>query len=277
MGPSHLFAGRPWPDLLGGRVLGLEAKDVQVRFGGLVALDGVSITAPSHVVTGLIGPNGAGKTTFFNVCSGYQVAQHESTTLDGVEITGMGAVARARAGIGRTFQRLELFWRMTVLENIELAVEAQSTTDSPLSLLNLRPTGRRKASDIRDTADEYLRLLGLSEKAETPAGQLSTGQGRLLELARCLAREPKMLLLDEPSSGLDKDETASFGEIIQKVVSEKGVGVLLVEHDMSLVLRICGRITVLDFGKMLFEGTPSEVSGSSEVQAAYLGRVREAV
>jgi len=252
--------------------LGLEAHDVAVRFGGLVALDGVTLGAPSGSITGLIGPNGAGKTTLFNVCSGFQKAQSGQIVLDGADVTKLGAVSRARAGIGRTFQRLELFWRMTVRENIEIAVEACETTDNPLSLLNLKRVGRRRNEEIAERADELLEVLGLTDRATVLAGQLSTGQGRLLELARCLARKPSILLLDEPSSGLDVNETAEFGDLISKLVLDSDVGVLLVEHDMSLVLRICRRITVLDFGKVLFEGTPEEVNRSGEVQAAYLGR-----
>lgn len=256
--------------------MSFEARDVKVRFGGLVALDGVSVVAPMNAITGLIGPNGAGKTTFFNVCCGYQRAETNTVLLNDVDITNLSAVARARAGLGRTFQRQELFWDITVRENIELAIEATSATDHPLWLIGAKMGGKKRRREVREKAEAAMELVGLTDVADTAASQLPTGQGRLLELARCLAREPRILLLDEPSSGLDVSETAEFGELICKLVAETDVGVLLVEHDMSLVLRICHRITVLDFGKELFEGTPGDVKVSSEVQAAYLGLPAEA-
>jgi ABC-type branched-subunit amino acid transport system ATPase component len=250
----------------------LLANDVVVRFGGLVALDGISISAPVGDITGLIGPNGAGKTTLFNVCCGYQIAQQGTVSLDDVDITHTSPVKRARAGIGRTFQRLELFWSMSVRENVELAAEAQLASDDPRWLLGIRARGARYNKQRRAAADHALEMVGLVDRADANAGQLSTAQCRLLELARCLAREPRILLLDEPSSGLDTSETARFGDLICQLVEDTGVGILLVEHDMKLVLRICQRITVLDFGKLLFEGKPDEVQGSSEVQSAYLGQ-----
>lgn len=251
--------------------MGLEARDVAVRFGGLVALEGVSLVAPSGMITGLIGPNGAGKTTLFNVCCGYQRAMRGTVVLNGQDVTALSAVARARAGLGRTFQRLELFQAMTVGENVEVAVTAREMGDNPLSILGWGARTRRRSA-VASEADDILRLVGMAGLRELPAAQLSTGQGRILELARCLARAPRMMLLDEPSSGLDVRETAELGDLICKLVNEMGVGVLIVEHDMSLVLRICERISVLDFGRLLFEGTPSEVRSSPEVQAAYLGQ-----
>ena len=251
--------------------MGLEAHEVVVRFGGLVALDRVSIQAPSGAITGLIGPNGAGKTTLFNVCCGYLSPQAGTIRLNSEDVTRLSAVARARAGFGRTFQRLELFWSMTVRENIEIAIEARSVTDNPLSVLGVSGRSLRQPAVIRRLTDQLLEDVGLSMQSEFAAGQLTTGQGRLLELARCLARAPQFLLLDEPSAGLDARETAVLGDLICSLAGENGLGVLLVEHDMSLVLRICNEITVLDFGKELFHGSAEEVRNSPVVQAAYLG------
>jgi ABC-type branched-subunit amino acid transport system ATPase component len=251
---------------------GLLAREVVVRFGGLLALDGVSVAAPPGRITGLIGPNGAGKTTMFNVCCGFERPAHGQVLLDGREITRKGPHRRFSLGLGRTFQRMELFGSLTVRENVELALESLSIADEPLSQLGLRHGGRRARREVKDAAGEVLDMTGLSDMAETPAGQLSTGQGRLVELARALARRPRILLLDEPSSGLDVAESAKFGDLLAEIAGRSGVGILLVEHDMSLVLRICDWIYVLDFGRPLFEGAPAEVRASTTVREAYLGK-----
>jgi ABC-type branched-subunit amino acid transport system ATPase component len=250
---------------------GLVASGIVVRFGGLVAVDGAHLTAPPGRITALIGPNGAGKTTTFNVCSGFQRPNGGTVTIDGVDVTGASAVKRARLGLGRTFQRLELFSTLSARRNIELAVESLHIGNDPLSQLGLTGRSRRVRRQCRQRADELLELVGLAEVGQTPAGLLSTGQGRLLELARALARDPRLLLLDEPSSGLDVSETAAFGRILQTVVAQRGIGILLVEHDMDLVLGISEWIYVLDFGRPLMDGSPAEVTASAEVRAAYLG------
>ena len=254
----------------------LTAQGITVRFGGHTALDDVSVDAPVGRITGLIGPNGAGKTTMFNVCSGYQVPVAGSVTLAERDITRVSAAERARAGLGRTFQRMQLFGSLTVRENVELAADSLHITDDPTSMLGIRLGRRRQRAENREEAERLLEIVGLSGLADRPASQLSTGQGRLLELARALARRPSLLLLDEPSSGLDGTETARFGRILSEVVESSGLGILLVEHDMSLVLDICAHLFVLDFGKALFEGTPDEVRSSDVVRAAYLGREADA-
>lgn len=251
---------------------GLQAQGITVRFGGLVAVDGVDLDAQPGQITALIGPNGAGKTTTFNVCCGFQPAQSGRVFLGGRDVTGLSPAARARAGLGRTFQRMELFGSLTVRENIELAVESTLVGPDPLTQLGLRRGGARARAAVRRRADEVIGEVGIGSFAGDSAGEISTGQGRLVELARALAREPTVLLLDEPSSGLDHRESEDFGRQLQRVVAARGIAILMVEHDMSLVLNVCSRIFVLDFGKPLMEGTPDEVRASEEVRAAYLGR-----
>jgi ABC-type branched-subunit amino acid transport system ATPase component len=251
---------------------GLRAEGVVVRFGGLTALDGVSVHAPPGRITGLIGPNGAGKTTLFNVCSGLQPAAAGKVSLDGEDLARHGPSRRARMGLGRTFQRLELFTTMTVRENVEFGVEARWLSWDPVSQLGLRSAGRARRREIRRAADEILHDTGLAPLADRVVGSLSTGQGRLVELARAMARRPRILLLDEPSSGLDPAESKAFGELLRDLVALRGIGILMVEHDMSLVLDICDWIFVLDFGKPLMAGTAQDVRTSAEVQAAYLGK-----
>ena len=255
---------------------GLTASDVTVRFGGLVALDGVTIQAPAARITGLIGPNGAGKTTMFNVCCGFQRADEGRVVLSGEDVTKSSPEHRARKGLGRTFQRMELFWSMTVRENVELAVESLHVRDDPLTQLGIVGGGRRVASTVTDRAQQLIEFTGLGDVADRLASEISTGQGRLVELARALARDPSILLLDEPSSGLDPRESAAFGELLVQLVAERQCGVLMVEHDMSLVLNICDWIHVLDFGKPLMEGTPADVRGSDDVREAYLGQAAKA-
>jgi ABC-type branched-subunit amino acid transport system ATPase component len=251
---------------------GLLATDIAVHFGGLIALEGVSVEAPPGRITGLIGPNGAGKTTMFNVCCGFQAADKGTVTLDGVDITSESPARRARLGIGRTFQRMELFRSLTVRENVELAAESLHMSDDPLTQLGLRGGGRKIRAEAAEVADELLATTGLTPVAGRAAGEVSTGQGRLVELARALARSPRSLLLDEPSSGLDVAESVAFGDVLADLVSRRGIGILMIEHDMSLVLGICNWIQVLDFGKPLMAGTPDEVRNSEEVRAAYLGQ-----
>lgn len=251
---------------------GLRAQDVVVRFGGLTALDEVSVHAPPGRITGLIGPNGAGKTTLFNVCGGLQTASAGRVTLDGHDLHRMGPSRRTRMGLGRTFQRLELFTGMTVRENVEFGVEARWLSWDPMTQLGLRASGRGRRREVRENATQILHDTGLAPLADRVVGSLSTGQGRLVELARAVARQPRILLLDEPSSGLDPSESHDFGRLLSELVERRGIGILMVEHDMSLVLDICDWIFVLDFGKPLMHGTAAEVRGSAEVQAAYLGK-----
>ncbi|WP_261575370.1 branched-chain amino acid ABC transporter permease/ATP-binding protein [Frankia gtarii] len=246
----------------------LEIRDVRVAFGGLVAVDGVTLRAATGHITGLIGPNGAGKTTTFNVCSGLLRPQRGQVLLDGRSIIRRSASTRARLGLGRTFQQMELFDNLTVWDNVVLGAEGRRAGPNALRHLASTP---RISRDIHAAADSAVRTCGLGDLTGQVAGSLSTGQRRLVELARCLAGQPRLLLLDEPSSGLDRAETRHFGQILRRVVDEHGVGILLVEHDMSLVTAICDHVYVLDFGRPVFDGVPAEVMASPVVRVAYLG------
>jgi ABC-type branched-subunit amino acid transport system ATPase component len=216
----------------------------------------------------LIGPNGAGKTTTFDACSGLNRRYRGTVRLHGDDVTRLAPAARARRGLGRTFQRMELCETLTVLDNVILGCESAQAGARVVGQL---AAGRGEWGQSRAAAWSALELCGIEDLADRQAGDLSTGQRRLVELARCLAGPFGLLLLDEPSSGLDRDETARFGALLQRVVAERGVGILLVEHDMELVMRVCEYVYVLDFGKLIFEGTPAEVTSSEIVQAAYLG------
>jgi len=253
-------------------VEGLRASGVVVRFGGLTALDGVDVRTEPGRITGLIGPNGAGKTTMFNVICGFQSADEGTVTLDGIDVTRESPARRARMGLGRTFQRMELFGSLTVRENVALAAESSHVGDDPLTQLGILKGGRRIKTEVQATTAELLAATGLEPVADRLAGEISTGQGRLVELARALARRPRILLLDEPSSGLDVKESEAFGALLVSLVTERGIGILMIEHDMSLVLNICDPIHVLDFGKPLMVGGPADVRASELVRDAYLGK-----
>ena len=246
----------------------LRVNDLRVAFGGLVAVDGVTIDASAGRITGLIGPNGAGKTTVFNACSGLNRPSRGAITLDGTDLLRLSTSSRARRGLGRTFQQMELFDTLTVWENVALGSEGKFAGPNVFRHL---ASSRRTARRVAATTDEVLRRCDLIEIADRTAGSLSTGKRRLVEVARCLVGDPRILLLDEPSSGLDRAETARFGEILRDVVGERGVGILLVEHDMSLVLDVCEQLYVLDFGELIFAGTPAEATAAESVKAAYLG------
>ncbi|MBY8862948.1 ATP-binding cassette domain-containing protein [Nocardia sp. CA2R105] len=246
----------------------LAVDGLCVQFGGLVAVNDVTIEAESGRITGLIGPNGAGKTTTFNSCSGLNQPTRGHVLFDSKDVTRRGAAARARRGLGRTFQQMELFDSLSVWENVAVGAEAARAGANPVRHVLPRMTDRRRVDDATVRA---LELCGLAEVADASVGGLSTGQRRLVELARCLAGDYRVLLLDEPSSGLDRAETLRFGEILTDVVRQRGVGILLVEHDMALVNDVCDYIYVLDFGRLIYSGTPSQVMSSEIVQAAYLG------
>jgi ABC-type branched-subunit amino acid transport system ATPase component len=246
----------------------LAVSDVTVRFGGLTALNSVNLMVRPGALTGLIGPNGAGKTTLFNVCSGLIRSDSGSVRIAGRDVTRLGPSARAQLGLGRTFQKMELYDRLSVAENVLVGIEARVAGGHPLALLWQSRSVRTR---LRSSAEEALELCGISRLRDRPAGVLSTGQRRLVELARALAGGFSFLLLDEPSSGLDRPETESFGEILRLVVSEHGTGMLLVEHDMSLVRAVCDFTYVLEFGTMIVAGVTPEVLDSPEVRAAYLG------
>jgi ABC-type branched-subunit amino acid transport system ATPase component/branched-subunit amino acid ABC-type transport system permease component len=269
-------AGRPRPVAalpapVPRRAGSLSVEDLRVRFGGLVAVDGVTLRAETGKITGLIGPNGAGKTTTFNACSGMVRPSDGRILLSDRNVSRLAMSRRARMGLGRTFQQMQLFDTLTVRQNTALGLEGSFADSNPLSHLAASP---RSARRVAAATEEALELCGLTELADVAVGDLSTGQRRLVELARCLAGPFHLLLLDEPSSGLDVRETKKFGQILQRVVRERGAGILLVEHDMSLVTSICDHIYVLDFGELIFEGAPADVIDSPVVQAAYLGAAR---
>jgi ABC-type branched-subunit amino acid transport system ATPase component/branched-subunit amino acid ABC-type transport system permease component len=246
----------------------LEVDGLVVGFGGLIAVDGLSLTAAPGRITGLIGPNGAGKTTVFNACSGLVTPRSGKIRLSGRNVTRLPAAARARTGLGRTFQQMELFDSLSVLDNVLVGFEASKAGGGIYSQVIARRGERQQGLAL---ARSLLELCGLTGLDNAQVGALSTGQRRLVELARCLAGPFSVLLLDEPSSGLDHRETETFGQILKRVVAERGVGILLVEHDMALVMDVCDDIYVMDFGTRIFAGTPDQVRSSPIVRAAYLG------
>ena len=233
----------------------LQVEAVTVTFGGVRAVADVDLEAPAGHITGLIGPNGAGKTTLFNVVTGLQKPVSGRVMLDGSDVTSLGPKARARRGLGRTFQRLEIFGSLSALDNVLVAVE------------NCGVHGRA----ARHAAMELLERVGVgNDVAGRQADVLPTGTARLVELARALACTPKLLLLDEPFSGLDTNESSQLGDLLERLSAE-GLAVLLVEHDMEMVMRLCQTIHVLNFGSMIASGSPAEIKADAEVQAAYLG------
>ncbi|MCB0986506.1 MAG: ABC transporter ATP-binding protein [Microthrixaceae bacterium] len=233
----------------------LEAREISVRFGGHMAVDNVDLDVEAGQITGLIGPNGAGKTTTFNVLTGLQPATTGRVYLGGDDITEVPAHRRARLGMARTFQRLELFGTLSVLDNVLVAAE-------------LVPD--EGASPV-EVASALLERVGLAHLSAQRADSLSTGNARLLELARALAGRPKVILLDEPASGLDDHETDRFADILVDL-AQAGMAVLIVEHDVPLVMRLCDAITVLNFGSVLAAGTPAEIQSNAQVADAYLGQ-----
>jgi branched-chain amino acid transport system ATP-binding protein len=238
----------------------LAVEEISVRFGGLQALQGVNLDVHAGAVNGLIGPNGAGKTTLFNVITGLQPPTQGRVRLSGQDITDVSPHHRARLGIARTFQRLELFGTLTARENIQMAAETRRR----------RPTG----TTSRAEADIVLAHVGLSHVADEPADLLPTGLARLVELGRALATGPSVLLVDEPSSGLNQEETVELGRVLVDL-AHRGMAVLLVEHDMSLVMSICDHVSVLDYGAVIAHGDPATVQADPAVQAAYLGAVED--
>ncbi|MEO6628173.1 MAG: ABC transporter ATP-binding protein [Aquihabitans sp.] len=241
----------------------LEATDVVVKFGGHRALDQASVIAPEGRITGLIGPNGAGKTTMFNVVTGLVTPASGTVTLDGVDLTSRPLYQRARAGLARTFQQLELFTMLSVRENIRVAAD-------------IHRRWSHDGVDPEQSTEAIIDRVGLRAVADERVTVLPTGQGRLVELGRALACSPRVLLLDEPASGQDDTETARFGELLTEIASD-GTTILLVEHDMSLVMNVCDSVYVLDLGRILTSGPPAQVQSDPLVLEAYLGSSTVAV
>ena len=246
----------------------LEVDGLTVQFGGLVAVDDVTLQCPSGAITGLIGPNGAGKSTTFNACTGLVTPTRGTVGLNGRRLDGHSSARRAQWGLGRTFQRMALFDTMTVEENVRMGLECRQAGRGFFGQLWAVP---RERTEAHETARSAMARCSIEHLAATTVGDLSTGQRRLVELARVLAGRFEFLLLDEPSSGLDESETGAFARILTDTVAAEGIGILLVEHDMALVRGVCSYAYVLDFGKLIHEGPTAEVLDSDIVRAAYLG------
>jgi len=234
----------------------LDVKNITVRFGGNLAVDDVSLGAEAGQVTALIGPNGAGKTTLFNAITGLLTPNGGRVILDGRDVSKLPSHKRARRGMARTFQRLELFSALSVRENVLVAAEVRG--------------GWARERAEQQSVDEIIDRVGLANERNARVDQLPTGKARLVELARSLATQPKVLLLDEPASGLDDTESQNFGRILRELAAG-GVAVLLVEHDVHLVMGVSDLIHVLDFGRILSVGTPDQIRQDEAVLSAYLG------
>jgi branched-chain amino acid transport system ATP-binding protein len=249
----------------------LEARGVTVRFGGLVALKDVDLRVPPETIVGLVGPNGAGKSTLFDVLSGLLRPAAGTVLMDGDDVTRTSPQARAARGLARTFQHPELFAALTVREHLTLAYRVRHAKRRIWSDLVTGRAFLRPPAEEVERVDALVAGLRLERIQHLPAAGLPLGSSRLVELARALAVEPKVLLLDEPSSGLDVQETAELAETLCQVVADHGVSLLLVEHDVELVLGMCQVVHVLDFGVPISSGSPAEIRADPAVRAAYLG------
>lgn len=247
----------------------LEVLGITQRFGGITALEDISFTVGKGTITGVIGPNGAGKTTLFNIATGIYSQTSGQIFLEGSDISRVPADRLASRGLVRTFQNIELFGTMTVLENVMVGLHTRSHSGI-FSCMGKMPWHIKEERQIRSRALEWLEFCGIADLAGHIAGSLPFGRGRMLEIARAMAVEPRIMLMDEPAAGLNNRETNELAGLIRKIRST-GVTVALVEHDMELVMDICDRIVVLNLGKLLAEGTPREIQENASVIAAYLG------